>query len=88
MVLIENAFDINGSQIKFRHHCWKVFEFVKFGYSTCKGDSLPLIQEYSEYNYTDLELFHVFSTVDIKNKETTMVIQFLEVICQLPQKRP
>lgn len=86
---MENAVGINDSQIKFRHHCWKVFEFVKFGYGTCKGDSLPLIQEYSEYNYTDLEWFHnVFSTVDIKNKETTMVIQFLEVICQLPQKRP
>ena len=85
---MENAVGINGSQIKSMYHCWKVLEFVKFGYGTCKGDSLPLIQEYSEYNYTDLELFHVFSTVDIKNKETTMVIQFLEVICQLPQKRP
>ena len=85
---MENAVGINDSQIKSRHHCWKVLEFVKFGYGTCKGDSLSLIQEYSEYNYKDLELFHVFSTVDIKNKETTMVIQFLEVICQLPQKRP
>ena len=57
---MENAVGINDSQIKSRHHCWKVLEFVKFGYGTCKGDSLSLIQEYLEYNYTDFEWFHSY----------------------------
>ena len=33
---------------------------MRIGYGTCKGDSLSLIQEYLEYNYTDFEWFHSY----------------------------